>query len=121
MRDYRVIDLNTGELGLMISPSFVKANKAEKQLPALRLAYQTKLDFYMLIRTNTNPKLLKEYAAQLTLVEFEIQRLYGFPEDAKYHRFWETPKCKCPYFDNRDRYLTGAHIIETSCPLHGSK
>jgi hypothetical protein len=68
----------------------------------------------------SNVKALKEYAEQLTEIEYTLQRLWGFPENSAYHKFWLLPHCKCPRMDNQDRYATGCSIIDTECPVHGS-
>lgn len=61
---------------------------------------------------------LKRYADKLTIVEFKLQKEWGFPLDVNYHRFWETPKCECPKMDNADDYPI-RHHINMNCPLHG--
>lgn len=56
-------------------------------------------------------------------LESILQFLWGFPQDKRYIRFWERPRCSCPKLDNEDRYPTGYYIISEDCILHnfGSK
>lgn len=62
---------------------------------------------------------LKEWDRLLTELEYDLQELWGFPMDSKYHKFWERPHCLCPKMDNRDRYPSGYYVINEECPLHG--
>jgi len=62
---------------------------------------------------------LKHYAAQITEIEYTLQRLWGFPENSDYHRFWNVPHCKCCSLDNEERLGTPYRIINKECPVHG--
>lgn len=88
-------------------------------LEAIKEAHWFKNMLYDMIQEETDPKMLKELAKDITECEFELQRLWGFTEDAKFHMFWETPKCQCSVLDNRDAYPTGYYVTNLSCPLHG--
>ena len=59
------------------------------------------------------------YCKVWTENEFELQRTWKFPVDARFHRFWTIPGCKCPSMDNQDRYPLGDYVVNSSCPLHG--
>lgn len=72
---------------------------------------------YQMEHTNDSSKLI-EYADIITQIEFDLQSLWGFPQDAKWHKFWKLPKCTCPKMDNDDRYPTGYYVINASCPIH---
>ena len=54
-------------------------------------------------------------------IEFEMQRLWGFTQDANYHTHWmRIPGCACPKIDNTDPMYYGAgKIISGGCPVHG--
>jgi hypothetical protein len=52
-------------------------------------------------------------------IEFELQRSWKFPLDAKFHRFWEIPGCDCHKMDNEDAYPTGHYSISGGCKIHG--
>lgn len=62
---------------------------------------------------------IEDTVSDLTKLEFALQRAWGFPQSMAYHRFWQTPRCKCPTMDNEERYGTKQFIIMASCPLHG--
>lgn len=59
------------------------------------------------------------YQEEWTANEFELQKLWGFPEDQQYHKFWKMQGCTCPKMDNEDAYPTGFYVNNGSCPLHG--
>lgn len=102
-----------------LNSHLVTRQKVEKNVPAIKRAHETKLDIYDLIKQENNREKLKSHALDIQECEFELQRLWGFIEDAHYHRFWETPKCECPKLDNEDLYGHGRAIISLACPLHG--
>ena len=52
-------------------------------------------------------------------IECKLQKLWGFPVDANYIKFWRIPGCSCPRMDNDDRYPTGLYVYSGSCPIHG--
>lgn len=62
---------------------------------------------------------LEAYGRELREVEYALQRAWGFPQSAKYHRFWEVPRCTCPKMDNEDRYPTGNYVVDEKCLVHG--
>lgn len=81
--------------------------------------HKTKDSIFKEIEATDKPDVLEFLAGQVTHVEFALQRAWGFPQSASYHRFWNTPKCSCPQMDNEERYGTKQFIITTSCRLHG--
>lgn len=93
---------------------------ATHNLEDIKACHVTKLDIYDAINETNDLTKLKLYAEDLMLCEFELQKLWNFPEDIKFHRFWDTPKCKCPKIDNSDNYPTGYYSIVRNCPLHGA-
>ena len=78
-----------------------------------------RLDLYDEMRTTKDIDLLAFYDALCTTIEYDLQDLWKFPRDMKFHLFWVRPKCKCPKSDNRERYATGYVVVNQGCPLHG--
>jgi hypothetical protein len=74
--------------------------------------------FDIMINTDSK-KLLKTCADTITEIEFKLQDAWGFSRDAKFHYWFEVPKCECPKMDNRERYGTDYMITSSSCPIHG--
>jgi len=62
---------------------------------------------------------LEAYGRELRDIEYALQREWKFPQTAKYHRFWEAPRCTCPKMDNEEHYGTAYAIIDKACPVHG--
>ena len=53
--------------------------------------------------------------------EKNLQKLWGFPEDENYIRWWWVPKCTCPKLDNDDNYPIGYYTTSMYCPLRGNQ
>lgn len=111
----------TGEYIFMLNVFILNAQDAWQNLEAIKDMHMLKQIIYIDIEQENNGKRLKELALDLQEVEFELQRLWGFTEDARYHKFWQYPKCTCPQMDNEDRYGTKYKIVNQQCPLHGDK
>ena len=57
---------------------------------------------------------------KVTELEFELQRLWGFPQDEEFHRYWlSVGHCECGTLDNLERLGYG-RIINLVCPVHGT-
>lgn len=90
-----------------------------ENLEAIKEVHWLKMLFFHLIEDTKDPIELKELAKDLTECEFELQRLWKFPLDKKFHRFWDYHKCECPKMDNDDAWPTGYYVVAGNCPLHG--
>ncbi len=51
--------------------------------------------------------------------QYQMQKQWGFPEDAKFHRFWDIEGCGCQKMDNDDAYPTGYYVVSQACRIHG--
>jgi hypothetical protein len=76
--------------------------------------------FLDLMHLENDSKKLKDLTSKITQIEFQLQKLWNFPQDEYYHRFWELPKCECPKMDNIECYGTGHRYINPQCRLHGN-
>ena len=57
----------------------------------------------------------------IELMEFQLQKLWGFPQDKNYHSHWlRNQKCSCPRLDNMD-YLGYGQIKSGACLIHGEE
>lgn len=97
-----------------------KQNLSRKNLKALKETHIFKHMLFRAARATDDPAVLKDLAAKFQLLEFEQQRLWGFPQDARMHRWFEFPKCECPKIDNQERYGTGMGVVYSTCPVHGN-
>ncbi len=70
------------------------------------------------------PEYYTDPVAEIEKREFNLQRLWGFPQDRNYHRYWAHIKgctCKLHQMDNADRWGTPYRVISQSCHWHGDK
>lgn len=88
------------------------------KLELIKELHVTRLKIEQQMTEVVNPNLLVE---SWVSNQFELQKAWGFSEDAKFHRFWDIPACQCPTMDNNDAYPTGYYVIAGDCPLHGSE
>lgn len=114
-----VYDPETGEPAYVLNGRLMERQGVLHNLEDIKMVHTTKLEIYMMIKEEKDLRTLRGYARDLTLCEFELQKLWGFSEDARFHRFWEAPKCTCPKLDNEDSY-TIRQIVNLNCPLHGT-
>lgn len=64
---------------------------------------------------------ISKYVETVEYLEFQMQRLWKFPEDASYHTHWfNDPKCSCPKLDNLDLTGIDRNVINMTCKLHGN-
>ena len=58
---------------------------------------------------------------ELKSIEFELQELWGFEQDANYHLLvgeGYIPHCTCPLIDNKELLGTSKRIYMSNCPIH---
>lgn len=118
----KAVDLNIYSRGLLaynINPRLLTQQKAWKNLEKIKEVHQLKEIFHQMIKETDDAETLLFLSRNLTECEFELQRLWRFTPDARYHRFWFTPKCSCPKWDNEDAYPTGYYVTNSNCMLHG--
>ena len=62
--------------------------------------------------------LLRQIANRITKIDFLLQRLWGFTQDIRYHRWFELPCCSCPKdVEYGEPYIDPE--IDDNCVLHG--
>ena len=63
---------------------------------------------------------IQKYVSLIEEIEFAMQRLWGFDENASYHNHWfMDPKCSCPKLDNKELFGIDRKIVNNGCKLHG--
>jgi hypothetical protein len=64
-----------------------------------------------------------EYQKEAYKIWFEneklLQKLWNFPENEDFIKFWNFPACSCPRMDNDDNYPTGHYYKVQNCMIHG--
>ena len=112
-------EIKVGNSKIKLNKHFIEKQDAMDNLDDLKSCYRQKLEIYNSIIVDNDPKQFKEFARLLTNLENEIQELFNFEANINFHRFWETPKCKCPKLDCEDAWPTGYYTISGDCPFHG--
>lgn len=102
-----------------LNARLVDRQKCHNNVKLIVNLHVKKMEIYEKIIHETQIDKLSDYAQELTELEFQLQELWNFNKDINFHKFWETPKCECPRFDNNDRYPYGNYIVNNECPLHG--
>lgn len=67
-----------------------------------------------------NKEVLQWFTGKITEADRELQKLWGFPVDDNYHKWWEVPHCCCGALDAQDSYGTPYRYINGQCPVHGT-
>ncbi len=93
----------------------------EETVKKLKAAHYHRLEVITKMEQTDEKLSLRLLNEEIERIDFELQKLWGFPENSNYHRWWEVPKCVCPKMDNRDNYGTKYRIIVENCPIHSLK
>lgn len=109
-----------GKKAMRLNERLIKAQKCEANLEEIKKCFIRRLEYYDMLKETNDLTMLRALAKSIEINEFKMQELYGFPQDAKFHRFWEAPKCTCPKMDNRDSWPSGFYSVDPRCPLHGN-
>ena len=75
--------------------------------------------FYDFIELSNDKEEIRRLDKIITQIEFQLQKLWGFPQNRNFHRWFDVPKCSCPKWDNADSLGSDFRIINHSCILHG--
>jgi len=63
---------------------------------------------------------LKLYGELLESLEYNMQRVWKFPQTSSMHTWWyQVPHCQCPILDNMDMQGADARVYNLGCPVHG--
>jgi hypothetical protein len=89
-----------------------------KQVRKIRDLHIKKLRMLEQMEKTSAVNELRAHADAIEAIEYELQDLWGFDRDRRYHEWYMLPKCTCPK-DNSERRGTDYQIIILTCPLHG--
>ena len=111
-----------GKVVLTLNKRLATSQKVTpEQLAHIKALHAFKLELYELCNQFAQDKtMLRMFAGMIELIEFDLQRNWNFPMNKNFHRFWDTPQCKCPKMDNDDAYPTGHYVISGGCLIHGN-
>jgi hypothetical protein len=116
---YTVLGMDGQRLTRLNENLAIKQKVTDEQLSALILSHQLRWLLFETAKGITEPLKLQMLANVFTALEFEQQKLWNFPQDQNFHRFFEFPGCKCPRLDNLEALGTPYRITAQNCPIHG--
>ncbi len=62
----------------------------------------------------------KDYREAWEMNQYYLQDAWGFPQDAKHHRFWDMQGCSCNANENMKRYPNGNYVYSKDCKVHSN-
>ncbi len=97
----------------------IRQNLTDEDVENIKKLHAIRNCYFGLIEVTDDKSELINIRDIITQIEFSLQKIWGFEEDARYHRFFDIPKCDCPKLDNSDLLGTGHRYINPNCILHG--
>jgi hypothetical protein len=108
-----------GTISHLNSRLIIQQKLDQATVDLLKATHLEKDKLFEQMKATDNPITLRMLALDVTNVEFAQQELWGFPQNANFHYWFNVPKCKCPKMDNRDAYGTSYQVVSEECPIHG--
>jgi len=119
---YEDLTIRYKDQSMILNKRFLDANPtAWGNLDLIKNLFKRKFRIFHVMDQVDDIAFLRRMDALLVKLEFRIQEAFGFERDAKFHRFWERPKCECPVMDNKERWGTKTSVRTGNCPLHGKE
>ena len=109
------------KIGAYLSPVLVVKLKPTAQAIAnIKALHAKKFEIFMKMEATDDPDELKLLAKEVVLLEFALQKEWGFPPDEDYHEWYKVPKCSCPKIENTSR-AEYYRAYAPDCVIHGRK
>lgn len=108
-----------GDVSHYVNPFLLEKQDCWGNVDKIKQLHYERMGVYEEMKKTNDKLLLKMLDGLCTQIEFELQELWGFSLDIRYHRFWARPKCTCPKLDNEDLYPGGLYVTSGLCHLHG--
>lgn len=81
--------------------------------------HEYRMSVFDIMEATDEPERLRHLAQVVEDIEFQLQKLWKFPQSRDYHTWWNrVPKCRCPRMDNQDYHGTPYRVISGACPVH---
>lgn len=118
--EQRTVYQQSGEPTVLLNGTLLdRQGVSEEGLEAIKDLHVQCLAIEEAMCNADSPEKLKELFAEWTARQFALQDFWGFPRDAKFHKFWRLPQCSCAKLDNEDAYPTGYYVVNIGCLVHG--
>lgn len=88
----------------------------------IRKLQKLRLYFFDMIEMTDDRNEIKRLSDIVTQINFQLQKLWGFPLDASKHRWFDIPKCSCKQFNAINSILNPNEenwIYKKDCIVHG--
>ncbi len=108
-----------GKKVFMLNKQLMEKQDCLENLETIKAKHVERLGIHEKMKKTRSKESLHLLDIQYTQVEFDLQELWKFRKDRKFHRFWNRPQCGCPTMDNEDAYPTGYYVISGGCKIHG--
>lgn len=92
---------------------------SKKAFSGLVNLHRAKNGLFRVADMTRNLDLLPLLAKELTQIEYDLQELWGFPLDDRFHEWYLMPRCTCPKTDNLDMRGINRQIMSCDCIVHG--
>jgi len=119
--DVDAFTVKFGKDGVQLNPNIFKINGVE-DTPELRLKLlETHVSIFKLFEKykESSRTTFEDLNTELTILNFELQKLWGFPLNFNFHTYWlQVPGCVCPKLDNKDLFGTPYRNYSSGCPIH---
>jgi hypothetical protein len=113
-----------GKIDSHLNPLLILKQKlTEEDVEEIKRLHVIRLELFDYMRKPevvADKVLLHECANGMEMIEFAMQKAWKFDRDRTKHSWWyRVPNCKCPKFDNEERFGVNHRIINLDCPCHG--
>lgn len=97
-----------------------KQGLTSEEVVKIEELHQIKWKLMQCMKRAKKPETLRMLSAEVTVLEFKLQKAWRFVPSADWHRSYTLPHCTCPVADNDERLGTPYRIISENCILHGN-
>jgi hypothetical protein len=103
----------------MLNPHLVeRQGVAERDIEALRATHVTRKRIFADMQAAESTEALLRLAREFDALEYQQQRLWGFPLDRNHHQWHSVPQCSCPSYLNFGLRGTPLRLVSRTCVVH---
>lgn len=99
----------------------IQQGLSQKQVDKIKELHKERLMTEKYMETLHNREEIRSWYKVWTQIQYDLQRHWGFPENADFHPSHRLSKCICAKMDNDERLGTPYRVITVGCPIHDVK